>query len=221
MRPLRRAHADDLPGSLREPQSALARARDRRRAHPVPTACRMTRPNRRARRRTARAGRPGAGRRRQISARVLRRPAAAHLDRARTGRAAGIPGLRRADLRARRLGAGADPEPDERLAGELGLTYLFISHNLAVVYHIADRVGVMYLGRLVEIAPMRKTCSRGPGIPIPACCSTPCRTWTMSGRQRDAGGGRGAQPARRRRRLQPSILAARLPTSAARRSGPG
>jgi peptide/nickel transport system ATP-binding protein len=38
------------------------------------------------------------------------------------------------------------------LQRQFGLTYLFISHNLAVVYQVADRVGVMYLGRLVEIA---------------------------------------------------------------------
>ncbi|BCH28027.1 ABC transporter ATP-binding protein [Mesorhizobium sp. L-8-10] len=39
------------------------------------------------------------------------------------------------------------------LQQSLGLTYLFISHNLAVVRHMASRVGVLYLGRLVEEAP--------------------------------------------------------------------
>ena len=39
------------------------------------------------------------------------------------------------------------------LQDRLGLTYLFISHNLAVVSLIADRVGVMYLGSIVELAP--------------------------------------------------------------------
>ena len=42
------------------------------------------------------------------------------------------------------------------LQDRLGLTYLFISHNLAVVAHIATRVGVMYLGSLVEIADAKQ-----------------------------------------------------------------
>ena len=50
------------------------------------------------------------------------------------------------------------------LRREFGLTYVFISHNLAVVEHLADRVAVMYLGRIVEDRPAAEV-FKGPSHP--------------------------------------------------------
>ncbi len=65
----------------------------------------------------------------------------------------------------------------------LGLTYLFISHNLAVVSHIADRVGVMYLGRLVEVAPAQELFAR-PRHPYTRMLLDAIPDLEMSGRAR-------------------------------------
>jgi peptide/nickel transport system ATP-binding protein len=46
------------------------------------------------------------------------------------------------------------------LREELGLTYLFISHDLGVVEHLSDRVAIMYLGRIIEEAPAAEVFSR-------------------------------------------------------------
>jgi peptide/nickel transport system ATP-binding protein len=69
------------------------------------------------------------------------------------------------------------------LQDKFGLTYLLISHNLAVVRHMATRIGVMYLGRIVEIAEGRELFSR-PQMPYTKMLLGAVPDLSMSGRQR-------------------------------------
>src|SRR5580700_2905386 len=69
------------------------------------------------------------------------------------------------------------------LQDKFGLTYLFISHNLAVVRHMANRIGVMYLGRIVEIAPARELFA-SPRMPYTKMLLGAVPDLAMSGRQR-------------------------------------
>ena len=69
------------------------------------------------------------------------------------------------------------------LQRRFNLTYLFISHNLAVVYHISTRVGVMYLGRLVEVAPTDMLFRR-PKHPYTRMLLDTIPDLDMTGRQR-------------------------------------
>jgi peptide/nickel transport system ATP-binding protein len=69
------------------------------------------------------------------------------------------------------------------LQDKFGLTYLFISHNLAVVRHMATRIGVMYLGRIVEIADGRQLFA-SPRMPYTKMLLGAVPDLAMSGRQR-------------------------------------
>ena len=69
------------------------------------------------------------------------------------------------------------------LQRQLQLTYLFISHDLAVVYHIADWLGVMYLGRLAEVGPARQIFAK-PQHPYTRLLLDAIPDLEMSGRPR-------------------------------------
>ena len=69
------------------------------------------------------------------------------------------------------------------LQDELGLTYLFISHDLSVVRHMANRIGVLYLGRLVEVS-QAKALFRSPQHPYTRMLLDAVPDLALSGRQR-------------------------------------
>ena len=177
-------HPDGVPGPLRQPQSALARARHRGRADP------------RLRHR--------AERRRRSSRQVGDLLKLVGLDPADGAK---YPhefsgGQRQRIAIARALACKPEfivcDEPTSALdvsvqaqilnlmrdlQDRFGLTYLFISHNLAVVRHMANRIGVMYLGRLVEVAPAREM-FRAPKHPYTRMLLDAVPDLDLTGRQR-------------------------------------
>jgi peptide/nickel transport system ATP-binding protein len=113
------------------------------------------------------------------------------------------------------------------LQQRLGLTYLFISHNLAVVRQVSDRVGVMYLGRLVELAPA-ETLFETPRHPYTRALMEAIPDLEMTGRQRIPVGGEvpspidppGGCPFHPRCPLAEARCRAELPTMIAARGTP-
>jgi peptide/nickel transport system ATP-binding protein len=81
----------------------------------------------------------------------------------------------------------------KQLQRDLGLTYLFISHNLAVVRQVSDMVGVMYLGRLVEVAPA-ETLFSAPRHPYTRALLEAIPDLAMTGRRRIPVGGEVPSP---------------------------
>ena len=66
------------------------------------------------------------------------------------------------------------------LQKRLGLTYLFVSHDLSVVKHIADRVAVMYVGKLVELAGWPGICTARRATPTPPRSWRQCQWRTLA-----------------------------------------
>ena len=134
----------------------------------------------------------------RLSAPVLRRHAPARDDRDGARLPAEGADRRRADHRARRHGAGRDPRADQVAAGRVGMSVLFITHDMGVVAEIADRVLVMWNGDKVEEATTATLFASSARHPTPARCSVPCRARLDARRARAAeaaGADRSSRPA--------------------------
>ena len=179
-------HADDLPGSVREPQSALEGAGHRRRA------AARARLRRRALGRGERCAAASPSASTSCCARSAWRPPTPRSSRTSSRAASGSGSRSRARSRPQPEFLVCD-EPTSALDVSVqaqvlnimkdlqarhGLTYLFISHNLAVVRHVSDEVGVMYLGRIVELADKAQLFARAAPSRTRACCSTRSPTST-------------------------------------------
>ena len=66
------------------------------------------------------------------------------------------------------------------LQAQLGLSYLFIAHDLSVVRHISDRIAVMYLGKLMEVGPAEAGVHRSPPTRTRRRCCRRCPSPTRS-----------------------------------------
>ena len=104
---------------------------------------------------------------RPLPARALGRPAPARRDRREPRARPRAARRRRARLDARRLGARGDPLAPRRAAATTASAMLMITHDLSTAAHYADRIAVMYLGRIVEEGPTREV-DREPAAPVHA-----------------------------------------------------
>ena len=140
-----------------------------------------------------------------LPARAVRRPAAAGGDRRRAGAGPRAAGRRRAGGLAGRLGARRDPGAAAATARRAGLSALVVTHDLGLAWNIADRVAVMYLGRIVETGPVEDV------LTAPQHPYTQGAAVGRAGVRRRAGG-----PAPASRRTRPRSRPAAASTRAAR-----